>query len=318
MYDFPSPAVAWALSFTRNPPAGFSVSRTVDGGKRWQRKFTGNDGKPFGRGAPIMIRFFNEKRGYVAAGDGQLLRTLDGGVTWKALSLPEPGGRLIAFRDERHGWLLVPIANVQAARLYATDDAGDSWQRIPDAPAGTLLVAFRGTSEAWLASSGPGSPRIYRSIDRGLSWETRDIPVDSMTTATGPWSTVITLLPGEGAIASVFCLCSPPASGFNVASFDGGATWRLLPPVPGWGPRFIAYQDDVNWWAIEKKILYRSSDAGRTWTKAADNLPDWEFQPRAIDAKHAWAQITVMGGYGLATTSDAGLHWTRVTVPPSA
>jgi photosystem II stability/assembly factor-like uncharacterized protein len=268
-----------------------------------------------------LIRFFSEKRGFVAAGDGLLRRTSDGGASWTTMSLPEARYSYAGFRDERRGWLIAPIANVlpgTRSRLYATDDAGDSWQQLPDPPAGAYMFAFRRTSEAWLASI--GAPRVYRSIDGGLTWQPRDIPVDKVTTAAGPWNVQVILLPENGVIALVYCQCNAP--GFSFTSFDDGATWRMIPPDPGRGPRFAAYADDVNWWSIDGTTLYRSSDAGQTWTKASESLPNWMFQPRALDKMHAWAQIGVVEnlgsmGYGLATTADAGLHWTRVTIPQS-
>jgi photosystem II stability/assembly factor-like uncharacterized protein len=137
----------------------------------------------------------------------------------------------------------------------------------------------------------------------------------------GSWSTFLTLLPGEGVIASTFCSC-PANTFFESATFDGGATWRFLPVAPFRGASarqsVVAYQDDIHWWYVAAGTLYRSADSGQTWTKASTQLPDWEFMPRAMDTKHAWAQVHGFGGYGLATTSDAGLHWTRVTVPLSA
>jgi photosystem II stability/assembly factor-like uncharacterized protein len=316
MYDFPSPTAAWALRFSRDRPGGFVVSRTVDGGKHWQKRLAGDHGQSQ---APILIRFFDEKHGFVAAGDGRLLRTSDGGASWRSLSLPESQDSYVGFRNERSGWQIAPLGrgSGQPVHLYATDDAGDSWQKLPDPPAGASLFAFRGNSEVWLTGTSTALPRVYRSIDGGQSWQSRDIPVDKVTTAGGPWNTWVALLPGDGVIASMFCRCPDPNE-FNFTSFDGGATWRVLPPSPGRGPRFIAYSDDVNWWTIYG-ALYRSSDAGQTWTRGSDNLlPNWEFQPRAIDAKHAWAQIGVDAGYGLATSADAGLHWTRVTLPPTS
>lgn len=128
----------------------------------------------------------------------------------------------------------------------------------------------------------------------------------------------VTLLPGEGVVASAYCVCLAGSS-FQSTSVEGGATWRFVQAEPNSGaspPRSVgAYQDDVHWWFINARTLYRSSDAGQTWTKVSDQLPDWYFAPRVIDARHAWAQVQVFDGYGLATTSDAGLHWTRVTVP---
>src|SRR6202022_4298393 len=83
MYDFPSPTVGWAMGFT-DGSSGFSVSRTIDGGKNWQRRLTSGEVPS----APLLLRFFNDKRGFVAVG-GRLLRTSDGGASWKSLNLPD-------------------------------------------------------------------------------------------------------------------------------------------------------------------------------------------------------------------------------------
>src|ERR1700687_3536542 len=318
LYDFPSPAVGWALGFT-DGTSGFSVSRTIDGGKHWQRRHAGGQVVS----APLMIRFFSNKRGLVGVG-ALLLRTSDGGASWKSSSLPDTRPSYMDFRDDRHGWLMifVGIDAGRHARIYSTDDAGDSWQTLPDTPTDANFFAFRRASEAWIASSGAEPPHVYRSTDSGITWQRREIPYpdgDVTLKTIGSWSTLLTLLPGEGVIAWTFCSC-PANISFESASFDGGATWRFVPAEPNSGAtnhRFaVAYQDDVHWWFVDAGTLYRSSDADQTWTKASIQLPDWEFNPRIIDAKHAWAQVRVFGGYGLATTTDAGLHWTRVTVPP--
>jgi photosystem II stability/assembly factor-like uncharacterized protein len=315
MYDYTSPTVAWALGFPPESIGSLSVSRTIDGGKHWQKRLS-RGGNP-AVSSPPFIRFFDDTRGFVATRDGQLLRTVDGGASWKVLNLPESRGSYLNFRDERHGWLIAPVAKGigQLAYLYSTEDAGGSWHKLPDPPAGAALFSSRRT-ESWLATYKSGSPIVYRSIDGGLSWQPRDIPIDKATTATGPWNSMVILLPGDGVIASTFCDCGTAYRPFSFVSFDGGATWRLL-TLPGEGPYSVAYQDDFHWFTIAAGTLYRTSDGGQTWTKASAQLPDWRFQPHAIDSTHAWAQIGLNEGYGLATTADAGLHWTRVTIPQS-
>jgi photosystem II stability/assembly factor-like uncharacterized protein len=334
VYDFPSPSVGWALAFPMNFQGRFWVSRTLDGGKHWQNRLKGDNA--MSGSTPVGVRFFDEKRGFISTGvSGELLHTIDGGAHWQSLRLP-PEQRItyLGFRDERHGWLISPIlvgppaggsGNLpdelpgQPSHLYATEDAGASWQRLPDAPAGAWSFAFRGALEAWLGGVSSGKPGVYRSVDGGLTWQRREIPYpdgDTSMSNIGAWNTFLTLLPGAGVVASTFCSCPANAS-FQSTSFDGGATWRFVPVAPFSSARraFVAYQDDTHWWYVDAGALYRSSDAGQTWTKVADQLPAGEFMPKAIDMKHAWAQVRGSGGYGLATTADAGLHWTRVRIP---
>src|SRR5258708_3847401 len=193
LYDFPSPTVGWALGFP-DQTSGFEVSRTIDGGKHWQRRHTGGRSPS----APLLIRFFSDKRGLVAVGD-QLLRTSDGGANWKSLSLPDTRPSYMNFRDDRHGWLMVIDAR-QHALVYSTDDSGDTWRALSDIPADANFFAFRRTSEAWIASAGPESPHVDRSIDGGLSWQRREIPFpdgDVTMKTIGSWSTFLRLLPGS-------------------------------------------------------------------------------------------------------------------------
>ncbi len=236
----------------------------------------------------VLYDFPSPTVGWALGFPDQTFRTSDGGANWKSLSLPDTRPSYMNFRDDRHGWLMVIDAR-QHALVYSTDDSGDTWRALSDIPADANFFAFRRTSEAWIASGGPESPHVYRSIDGGLSWQRREIPFpdgDVTMKTIGSWSTFLRLLPGEGVIASTFCTC-PANAFFESASFDGGATWRFLPDAPFRGASarqpVVAYQDDIHWWYVDAGTLYRSSDSGRTWTKASTQLPDWEFMPRAID-----------------------------------
>jgi hypothetical protein len=275
-----------------------------------------------GRGSfrGFVIRFFDKARGFVLVGAAQLYRTRDGGDNWTRLSLPVMQVSDAAFPDESHGWVAArPFDRTEKIYLYATEDAGDSWQRLPDPPDATSVLSVRSPAEAWLASRGAGPPRVYRSIDGGRSWQSREVPLPTGETALlgAPWwTTFVRLLPGNGVYVSAQCDC-PSARRLDLTSLDGGATWRSVQFMSGWRPLFTAFQDDTHWWFIDARTLYRSSDAGKTWTSVNTQLPAWEFAPRAVDMTHGWARISVTGGYGLATTSDAGLHWTRVTIPQS-
>ena len=71
----------------------------------------------------------------------------------------------------------------------------------------------------------------------------------------------------------------------------------------------------MHWWSIKGTALFKSSDAGQSWVMVTNALPDLQYIPHVLDSKHAWALTIVVGGYGLALTSDGGLHWTQANVP---
>jgi photosystem II stability/assembly factor-like uncharacterized protein len=108
----------------------------------------------------------------------------------------------------------------------------------------------------------------------------------------------------------------------GLTSFDGGSTWRRLPPPPGETTYtdFI-FQDTFHWWAMRYGTLFKTSDAGQTWKQVAQQLDEWDYLPQILNAKQAWAEMvaapnsTPPQGTGLATTADGGLHWSPVNVP---
>lgn len=318
-YDFASPSLGWAaMSLAAPSSAGgrFEVFRTTDGAKHWQPQFQSESS--YSGFVPFSVRLFEKMRGFMTIGSPvqQVYRTIDAGIHWDLLSLPtSPRIDNVAFSDPSHGWLLAaPTSNVnRVPNLYASSDAGNSWQRLPDPPSDANTLSFRGPTEAWLGSFGPAQPHVYTSMDAGQSWQRRDLPTQSggsWDATAGPFQVASELLPVDGVIVSALCLCAQSGL-FDLTSFDAGFNWKYVPPQKG----NVAYQDAVHWWAIDGRVLFKSPDAGQTWAKVTDQLPDWHYLPHVLDPKHAWAELAAADGYGLGLTNDGGLHWTRGTVP---
>jgi photosystem II stability/assembly factor-like uncharacterized protein len=244
--------------------------------------------------------------------------TSDGGNQWHAVRLPAPLSFVVTFGDASHGWALAQVNPLQAEplSLYQTADAGATWERLPDPPGDAYYLASRGPTEASMGSLGSGPPHLYTSKDGGSSWQRHDLPPPPGQ----KWNTIISgtavqVLPPVGEVATTESGVTVGAgSETNLfASFDAGSTWRYVPPSPG----DVGYQDVFHWWAINGNILYKSSDAGQTWSLITVHLPDWDVVRGlfVLDSKHAWAALTVGGSYGLAMTNDGGLHWTTANVP---
>ncbi len=326
-YDFVNPSLGWALENASAPASSvgqFLVFRTEDGAKHWQKQLTGRSSSPGFSGIgpwcchPITVHFFDKTHGYLdldlAFGDEHAYLTSNGGDDWHAVRLPATQSVVVTFSDPSHGWALAPVNPPQAQllRLYATSDAGSTWQLLPDPPGDAYYPAFSGPTEGWMGSGGPGPPHTYSSADAGRSWQRHDLPSPPGQTwdTRGFSGTAVQLLPQIGAVATT-------ESGVTAAdlftSFDTGSTWRYVPPSPG----EVGYQDAFHWWAINGMVLSKSSDAGQTWRVITDSLPDWQFlgSPLVLDSQHAWAELRVGGGFGLALSNDGGLHWTLANVP---
>ena len=228
-YQFVDPWVRWASGITRYRQTNvgeFWVARTVDGAKHWQTQLRGQASPNFG--LPSSMQFFDKAHGFVAVGIPlELRRTVDGGLNWKTIPLPDAQGSFATFSDSRHGWLLAGTYPNQAkpARLYATSDAGDSWQRLPDPPPQSFRMAFRSPQEGWLRTTGQNNYFIYISRDGGQSWQMLDIP-DPPGRAQDQSVIVadLRLLPGIGTVASVSLLRRPrlPASSSRIHVFRHG------------------------------------------------------------------------------------------------
>jgi photosystem II stability/assembly factor-like uncharacterized protein len=318
-YAFATPSLGWAVinPFTPSSSVGqFRVFRTVDGAKHWELQLTGQSSSP--GFTPITVHFFDTTHGYMAVDlaftGNQVYRTSDGGDEWQAVQLPAPQSVVVSFSDATHAWALAQAnpPSAQLFKLYATSDSGATWQRLPDPPGDAYYLAFRGPSEAWMGSLGPGPPHVYTSTDAGRSWQRHDLPPPpGRTWDTTGSGTTVQLLPQIGAVATTGSGVTGSSVADLLTSFDTGSTWRLVPSLPG----EVGYEDAFHWWAIKGTLLSKSTDAGQTWSQVNNALPDWQFVPHVLDSKHAWAELTVPGGYGLALTGDGGLHWTRGNVP---
>jgi photosystem II stability/assembly factor-like uncharacterized protein len=56
-----------------------------------------------------------------------LLRTLDGGITWKRLPRPKGTVRRVYFIDSSHGWFIDHTDDFSSQSLFRTSDAGSTW-----------------------------------------------------------------------------------------------------------------------------------------------------------------------------------------------
>ena len=180
----------------------------------------------------------NDRVAWASGADGTVLRTTDGGATWKKLTVTADA---LDFRDvdaidERTAYVL-SIGNGPASRIYKTTDAGATWklQFKNDDP-----KAFYDAMSFWDANHGvvvgdaiDGQFCIMTTENGGRTWmrvAANDLPP---------------ALENEGAFA---------ASGTNIALFGKSHAW-------------------IGTGAGAKARVLRTTDRGRTWEIADTPLP---------------------------------------------
>lgn len=291
--------------------------RTRDGGKVWSKlRLPGIPGAFLGD----PFSFPNASDGWilsdVSAAMGQssanIFHTADGGSHWALVAysrLPSAGTNgfrtggdknAIVFRNASIGWVTAP-SPASPGLVYATTDGGKRWSFQ------ILTLPDRELPNGFINSSGNPSPPSIVSSSRAY------LPVMVQIYRAGN-----TKSPTLGGRASYLYLYSLAHDGVH---------WiqpRLLPGTDTLAhPMYWQLLSARRWWVGAGNTLRRTVNGGGTWQTFSPRLPkgfvitNLDF----IGPNRGWAIAT--GGYTpgypvcasiLLRTSDAGAHWTRVTV----
>jgi len=272
-----SASVVWA-SGTRG-----RVARTTNGGATLSvDSVPGASGLDFRAIAPRSDRLaWVVSAGPAEQGQAQIFRTTDGANWIRQFTSAQTGVFLdaIAFWDDRHG---IAMSDPIGGKLFilATDDGGETWTQVPAdavppvlpgeaafAASGTCLVV-QGSSNVWIGTGGGARARVFRSTDRGRSWQVADTPLHAGNAASGIFSLAFSDSRHGVAVGGEY---SKPKEEFdNVAvTDDGGATWRRARgPLPrGYmsAVAFVPMSGGRQLVAVGLGGTARSDDAGESW-----------------------------------------------------
>lgn len=267
---------------------------------------------------------------WVSGHEGTWARTLDGGATWTAGSVP--GGDSLQFRDvHAHSadlaWLL-SAGPGPLSRIYRTTDGGASWtlQFTNDVP-----TAFYDCLSFWddrrgLAYSDQVDGRIMllETSNGGETWSL--VPRERLPAS----------LPGEGGFAaSGTCLITRAGGQAWIATGNGprarvlhstdyGQTWTVTDaPVAGGraaGLATITFRDDRNGAALGGPIgapdqhtdnVAITSDGGRSWQLAGRTT----YSGAVYGASYVpgfGSTIVAVSPKGADLSRDDGRTWSRV------
>ncbi|WP_231626365.1 WD40/YVTN/BNR-like repeat-containing protein [Streptomyces apocyni] len=319
-----APADAAAPAESAAP--GESVARAETRWPGWQLTHTGTDVRFRGLAA------VSKRTAWAAGSGGTVLRTTNGGRSWRDVSPPGAVDERLEFRDieafDGRRAVVLAIGEGEASRMLRTEDGGTTWTesfRNTEPRAFYDCLTFFDRRHG-LAMSDPvdGRFRILSTSDGGRSWKV--LPDDGMPPA----------LEGEaGFAASGQCLVSSgprdvwlTTGGGSHArvlhSGDRGLTWTATKaPIPAGEPargvfaaafqgrtHGIVVGGDYRTGHASPRAAARSANGGRTWTPSATPPP--AYRSGVTWLPHSRSAALAVGPTGTDLTTDGGRTWRTV------
>ena len=287
--DFVDADNGWAVAGPSgiSPPREF-IFHTADGGATWEVQL---DSGPLGYRPLYAVDFVSATTGW-AVGDGRILRTTDGGVTWARQW--GHGGRSSFFLDATTGW-----AAGGGGTILHTTDAGLTWNpQEAGTSEGLTGLAFVSQTSGWAVGAGGV---VLHTADAGATWVAQDS--GTTTDLTG----VDFVSPTEGWTA-----------GEILHTTTAGSLWTpQSSSVTRQDLSAVDFVDLLNGWAVGALgTIVHTADAGVSWTQQISGTSDDLTSVDFVDRWNGWA----VGGTDahswppdqtrtILHTGDGGLTW---------
>ena len=330
---FLNPKVGWA---SEDNPARLLM--TIDGGAHWRDVSPPMlQRKGFGLGALTGADFLSPTDFFVSLwhwGPVYLLHTTDGGRKWTEVgSFPNGVGEAwVSFLNNRQGWVAIgngAAGGTSSVTIYATTDAGAHWAVVarspslsgkpgtPDNPGGChdTGLTWSGGLRApvlWLTGEDNVAPCVLESTDGGKRWGRAEVLDPSAGWGGTAWPPVFSSK-SDGALAVWYGTPHEVVTAVY-STTNGGWTW-VEHQTPSPKPGLVDVVSPTIWFAATGTTIYRTTDAGTSWSSAHVSLNLSNYQsPNTLDFVNAVDGWAVLGG-ALWHTTDGGRLWTHEPLP---
>lgn len=315
----PKPFQDWAM-----------VRQTEDGGISWRTALH----LPESNGVTSVAIDPNDPNTVYAGNtgeNGEIWITHDGGDNWENINESFDFTNIHALTVDPSN-ADVAYAAVWGGGTFKTTDAGNSWQRLPNDPTiSAVAVQIDPTDSNIIYLADRTAPKIYRTSNGGLSWETYFDAGNSYYRILS-----LALAPGNPDVlyTSIFGLTGPMSG--DVFRLENGISTNVTGTLPRLPVTLTVDPTNANIvYAVQHaKDVYKTINGGQTWSKISDTGNGLPQSPHVgfnnividpdtpntlyllggsdvdLDLSHTGADPDVM--YTVYKSTNAGNTWTNL------
>ena len=272
---------------------------------------------PIPQGNPLRSVSFTSQNGAVAVGDiGTILRTTDGGSSWKLSSSGTEANLYgVYFADQNNGWA-VGGNFLEEGIILHTSDGGINWKvQLRDSVVYPIRhIHFSSLSQGVAV----GGKFCFHTTNGGAAWTKQSIP--QISSAYGVFLTSSDTGYMVGSLSRPGGFSDP--KGVVLKTIDGCTTWTLQDSVQ------ISLNDclnDINFlnsttgFAVgENGAILKTTNGGTKWTLIQAGITEpiaqvsWINSATAVAVSGSTSYWTSSGGGKIFRTTDGGTSWPLV------
>jgi photosystem II stability/assembly factor-like uncharacterized protein len=325
----------WGPGFNRGPNTmRGGIYRSDDGGKNWVR----NDVRPPGvQFVPMYLAispsdpdvvYVGVSQDELVPGGSTILRTLDGGKTWRQFYLATEGIRagvpiIVTVHPEKPNIVYV---NYYGGGVVKSTDYGETWQNSSKGYTGAQVydIAIDAANPATVYSTNRTDP--YKSYDGGDNWI--GLAYGSVKDA-NEWG-AIELNPGNPREL----LLGRGMTYIIDKSTDGGMNWHSVLNLPWSTVNDYGIVTSISWSKSDPRIvfatfhfrgnnvvptdsvgcgIYKSEDGGETWKAVNNGLENTKKNGLTVEVHPRYSNVVLasLTDVGILKSTDGGSTWNK-------